>query len=421
MQLSIIIVNYNVPYFLEQCLIAVQKAMLNIAAEVIVVDNHSTDNSMLYLPPKFPFVHFIKNKENIGFGKANNLAAEKARGAFLLFLNPDTLVPENAFADCLAFMEQHPDAGALGVKMLTGNGIFLKESKRAFPDPVTSFYRLAGLSTLFPTSPVFSRYYLGNLPENVTQEVAVLSGAFMLVRKNVTDVIGLFDPAFFMYGEDIDLSYRIQQAGYKNYYLPSVQIIHFKGESTKKGSLNYIKVFYRAMSIFVNKHYGGNTKLFFRSLIHAGISVAGFCDGIKQLLRMKKKAADRNPVYSNRNTLAYGTPNEIAALKAFIARTKYKPRLYTSNCTGNSKRSDHPEEEGRVAHDPAQLSAPFIPSSSTPVEFSETIICFGESSLQEAISRLDQLPPGTGVRYFGLGSSSIISSESKDETGEILL
>jgi len=254
MQLSIVIVNYNVKHFLLQCLQSVKKAIEGIETEVFVVDNASTDDSVKMLEEKFPWVNIIANTENVGFSCANNQAIKLAKGKFVLLLNPDTIVGEEAFKKCIAFMEQTPDAGALGVKMINGQGEFLPESKRALPVPTVAFYKIFGLSKLFPNSKRFGTYHLKDLDNNQTQSVEVLSGAFMFLRKDVLDKIGYLDETFFMYGEDIDLSYRIIKAGYKNYYLPETQIIHYKGESTKKSSVNYVIVFYKAMQIFVKKH-----------------------------------------------------------------------------------------------------------------------------------------------------------------------
>ncbi len=276
MQLSIIIVNFNVRYFLEQCLCAVQKAIQEIEAEVWIVDNASSDGSIDYLKNRFHFPLYLANSKNIGFSKANNLAVHKARGEFILFLNPDTIIPEDCLRKCLDFMYAHDEAGALGVRMIDGSGKFLPESKRSFPSPYTSLYKLLGLNALFPKSRIFDRYALGFLDENKTHDVDVLAGAFMMVRQPLLLQLGGFDESFFMYGEDIDLSYRIQQAGYRNYYFADTTIVHFKGESTKKGSLNYVHIFYNAMSIFVKKHYGGTKAKMYNRLIHAGIWLRAF-------------------------------------------------------------------------------------------------------------------------------------------------
>ncbi len=255
MDLSVVIVNYNVKYFLEQCLHSVQQAMQELNAEVFVVDNNSVDGSVGEIGQKFPWVHMIENRENLGFSKANNQAIRESEGRYVLLLNPDTVVEEDTFKKCIAFMDAHPDAGALGVKMINGKGEFLPESKRALPTPMVSFYKMFGLSSLFPRSRRFGKYHLGHLDKEETDSVEVLAGAFMFLRKETLDKTGLLDESFFMYGEDIDLSYRITKAGYKNYYFPESTIIHYKGESTKKGSLNYVKMFYQAMIIFARKTF----------------------------------------------------------------------------------------------------------------------------------------------------------------------
>jgi len=278
LQLTVIIVNYNVKYFLEQCLCSVIKACKNIEAEIIVVDNNSTDGSKEFLLPKFKTVKFLWNTENVGFAKANNIALAQANGAYILFLNPDTIVPEDCFEKSIAFFKSTAAAGALGIRMIDGSGKFLKESKRAFPSPLTSLYKLSGLTKLFPHSKIFAKYHLGHLPENENHEVDVLAGAYMMIPKKVLDTTGSFDETFFMYGEDVDLSYRIQKTActatngnYKNYYFAESTIIHFKGESTKKGSLNYVRMFYTAMSLFVKKHYSGSRAGVFNLLIQVAI------------------------------------------------------------------------------------------------------------------------------------------------------
>jgi N-acetylglucosaminyl-diphospho-decaprenol L-rhamnosyltransferase len=255
LQLSIIIVNYNVQYFLEQCLYSVTKACASVDAEIFVVDNNSTDDSKAFFAGKFSAVKFIWNTENVGFAKANNQALHLCSGKYILFLNPDTILPEDCLTKCIAHLEADNTIGALGVKMIDGSGVFLKESKRGFPSPLTALYKLCGLATIFPDSATFAKYYLGNLSQNDNHEVDVLSGAFIMVPKKIIDVIGSFDETFFMYGEDIDLSYRIQKAGFKNRYFAESTIIHFKGESTNKMSLQYLRHFHKAMYLFVRKHY----------------------------------------------------------------------------------------------------------------------------------------------------------------------
>lgn len=271
MILSVVIVNYNVKYFLEQCLLSVRKASQNLAIEVFVVDNNSIDGSCDVVKEKFPEVKLIENKTNTGFAMANNQAIKLSTGKYVLLLNPDTVVEEDTFQKIISFMESHPDAGALGVHMIDGKGNFLPESKRGLPVPSVAFYKISGLAALFPKSKTFGKYHLGFLDKNKIQEVDVLSGAFMLLRKTTLEKTGLLDETFFMYGEDIDLSYRIQKAGYKNYYFPETKIIHYKGESTKKSSVNYVVVFYRAMAIFAKKHFTQRNAALFSSLVNIAI------------------------------------------------------------------------------------------------------------------------------------------------------
>lgn len=271
MRLSVIIVNYNVRHFLEQALLSVRRAMRGIAGDVWVVDNNSVDDSVRMVQEKFPEVHLIANKHNPGFAIANNQAIRESKGEYVLLLNPDTLVEEDTFQKCLMFMDTHPDAGALGVKLIDGSGKFLPESRRGFPSPWVAFCKTFGLSSLFPKSRLFNQYYLGYLDEQETHPVDVLVGAFMFIRRSALDKAGLLDEAFFMYGEDIDLSYRIVQAGYRNYYFPETKIIHYKGESTKKGSLNYVRTFYQAMIIFTRKHFTGRRAHLFILMLQAAI------------------------------------------------------------------------------------------------------------------------------------------------------
>ena len=257
MKLSIVIVNYKVKYFLEACLQSLRKATANIEAEVFVVDNASNDGSVEWVQERFPEVKLIANAKNVGFSAANNQAIREAKGEYILLLNPDTIVGEHSFTEPLDFMDAHPEAGGLGIKMLDGQGQYLPESKRGFPKPSTAFYKLSGLNKLFSKSARFNHYYLGHLSENQIQEAEVLAGAYMLLRKETLDKIGLLDDTFFMYGEDIDLSWRIIQGGYKNIYFSENPIIHYKGESTKKATFNYVKLFYQAMIIFAKKHFKG--------------------------------------------------------------------------------------------------------------------------------------------------------------------
>ena len=277
MKLSIVIVNYNVKYFLKQCLSSVYGSQRKLAdgseleLDVWVVDNDSVDGSVEMVRTDFPQVHIIENHENVGFAKANNQALAGCAGQCLLLLNPDTVVESDTFVRCINFMEEHPDCGGLTVKMVDGDGNFLKESKRGFPTPEASFYKISGLIKLFPHSRRIAAYYMGHLPEDAVNEIEIMPGAFLMLRHEVYQQIGGLDERYFMYGEDIDYSWRIHLAGWKNYYLPETRIIHYKGESTKKGSMNYVYTFYNAMSIFVKRYFtGGNARLF-NALLHTAI------------------------------------------------------------------------------------------------------------------------------------------------------
>lgn len=272
MLLSIVIVSYNVSHFLQQTLQSVQRAIQGLDAEVWVVDNASADDSVAMVQQHFPWVRLVANTENVGFSRANNQAIRQAAGQYILLLNPDIVLAEDVLHQCLAFAQNTPDAGGIGVRMLDGQGIFLPESKRGLPTPWVSFCKILGLGRVVPSSPLLNRYYMGWLFETGTHEVEVLSGAFMLMPKAVLDQVGLLDETFFMYGEDVDLSYRITLGGYKNYYLGHTPILHYKGESTKKGSLKYVKVFYQAMSIFAQKHFAQGA--FWSRMLNMGIQLA---------------------------------------------------------------------------------------------------------------------------------------------------
>lgn len=275
-KLSVVIVNYNVKHFLEQALMSVRRASVHFPVEVFVVDNNSVDESVAMVRHKFPEVNLIANTRNVGFSAANNQAIREAKGEYVLLLNPDTVVEEDTFEKCARFMDERPEAGSLGVRMIDGGGMFLPESKRGLPSPMVAFFKAFGLSRLFPKSRLFNHYHLGYLDPDETHEVEVLSGAFMWLRKSVLDEIGLLDDAFFMYGEDIDLSYRIIKAGYKNFYFAGTTIIHYKGESTKKGSLNYVRTFYQAMIIFARKHFSGEKMRLFILMIQMAIYFRAF-------------------------------------------------------------------------------------------------------------------------------------------------
>ncbi|MCX6333196.1 MAG: glycosyltransferase [Bacteroidia bacterium] len=324
MELSVIIVSYNVRYFLEQALRSVRKASENIDCEVFVVDNNSTDGSCSMVTREFPEIKLVMNPVNKGFSAANNQAFKMASGRYILLLNPDTLVEENTFRSCISFMDSHPDAGASGVRMINGKGKLLPESKRALPTPRTAFFKMSGLSYLFPKSRFFNRYYLGHLDSLETTKADIISGAFMFLRREAVEKTGLLDEAFFMYGEDIDYSYRLQKAGYNNYYYPEIKIIHYKGESTKKENLNTVVNFYRAMVIFVKKHFSNGSMKGFVHFIQAAIL---FSAGLSFLRKSFKRAL--LPIFDIAAVfLAYRFATVIWALHKFGEGYRY-PGLFT--------------------------------------------------------------------------------------------
>ena len=282
MEISVIIVNYNVKYFLEQTLRSAQEALSGIESEIIVIDNNSCDGSIGFLKSRFPDVKFIVNTENVGFSRANNIGIKLARGKYTLILNPDTVIGKDAITGCIEWMYSHPDCGGIGVRMIDGNGVFLPESKRSFPSPWVSFCKMFGLTWLFPKSPLFAKYHLRYLNENVPHKIDILAGAYMFIRTGLLQKTGGFDEDFFMYGEDIDLSYRMVEEGFLNYYIPRT-IIHYKGESTKKDSIHYVRVFYEAMLIFFRKHYPNYSALY-SFFIKTAVFLKAFFAVLKRIL-----------------------------------------------------------------------------------------------------------------------------------------
>ena len=298
MELTVVIVNYRVKYLLEQTLCSVEQAMQGMTGEVIVVDNLSGDDSIAFSRERHPQVTYIENQENVGFARANNQAIMQARGVYTLILNPDTIITPQCLNEGIAWMKSHPRCGAIGARMMDANGVFLPESKRAFPTPWVSFCKIFGLSKLFPRSPLFAKYHLRYLSDLEPQCIDILSGAYMLCRTSVLQHLGGFDEDFFMYGEDIDLSYRIVQAGYENWFLPT-PMIHYKGESTHKDSMRYVRIFYDAMLIFYRKHFPRFNIIFYPLvklgvILRAGLAMAKRL--IKRLLPTSgKPASERWP------------------------------------------------------------------------------------------------------------------------------
>jgi len=388
MILSVIIVNYRVPYFLELCLFSVQKALQGLEAEIFVVDNCSDDGSVDYLRPVFPAVRFIVNTTNQGFARANNQALEKARGKYILFLNPDTILPEDAATRCLSFLDSTPGAGALGLRMIDGSGLFLKESRRGFPSSWVAFCKLSGLTALFPRSRFFATYYLGHLPADRTSPAPVLSGACLWVARSTIEKAGSFDERFFMYAEDIDLSYRIEQAGYLNYYLAETTIVHFKGESTLK-DIRYVKLFYKAMSQFRRKHFNRGWPALFNAGVELGIWLRAGLGALYRTLTPKPAAAHQESVPTGPiKTFLKGDPAGVQKLRAFFAASATRTVV-----------EDHQEAE-------------------------ELIICEGpQFSFAEGIKALEKEGTdhkGIRIKFYAAGSKSVVGSAHRDGRGEII-
>lgn len=290
MKVSVIIVNYNVRYFLEVCVDSVLKATAGLEAEVIVVDNNSADDSLQMLRERFPQVIRIENKENTGFSRANNQGVNIARGEYVLFLNPDTVMPEDFLAKTVAYLDAHPEAAALGPRLIDGKGRFAPDAKKSFPTLSVALFKSSGINRIFPRSPYFNAYYAVHVDEWQTAAVEVLSGCCMMVRRGVLAQIGgAFDEDYFMYCEDVDLSYRIRQAGYQNIYFPEATLVHYKGESTRKATLSYIRIFNEALATFVRKHYSKGQARLFIFAIQLGIvlrAILGVLRSVFRILRM---------------------------------------------------------------------------------------------------------------------------------------
>jgi len=407
MILSVIIVNYRVQYFLELCLRSVQKAVQGIESEIIVVDNDSGDGGLDYLRPLFPSVQFVANTENTGFARANNQALGRAKGKYVLFLNPDTILPEDFVAKVLKFYEEggtgpavdgsenwssrdHGPAasriGAIGVRMIDGSGQFLKESRRGFPSAWVAFCKLSGLTAVFPRSRFFSTYYLGYLSPDKTHPAPVLSGACFWVARDILEKTGGFDELFFMYAEDIDLSYRIEKAGYVNYYLATTTIVHFKGESTRKDA-RYVKLFYKAMSQFRRKHFKDGLSVVFNAGMDVAIWLRAGVRGVGLAIRGGGKDGGLAERATSIATYLSGDPDAIDRLRSSVAFSR--DRVFV-------------EASGQA---------------------SDLILCEGQQfSFSECIKALEAAQPwrsGVRVKFYAKGGGSVLGSVHRDGRGEV--
>lgn len=372
--LSVIIVNYNVKYYLEQCLEAVHRASQGLQVEILVVDNLSTDGSVSYLRERFPKVIFIENKVNLGFARANNQAIRMSSGKYVLLLNPDTLITERTLNDFVEFMEAHPEAGGVGAYMLRTDGTFAPESRRGLPTPFVAFCKMSGLAALFPKSRVFGRYYMRYLSENEVSEIEIISGACMLLRREALNKVGLLDEDFFMYGEDIDLSYRILKGGYKNYFLPT-RMLHYKGESTVKSSFRYTYTFYQAMRLFFRKHYAHYS--FLVSLpINMAIWGRSLMAYIGNQFKHRKRKLPEKKIY---NMIVIGSARMLADVRNLVKCYQLRGNIH------------YIEGEGHVLSDGHQ---------SLPLDYSayDTVVYDLDVYSFETILRLLETTPGHTLR-----------------------
>lgn len=324
MQLSIIILNYNVRYFLEQCVLSVQKALEDIEGEIIVVDNNSTDDSCTMMQKRFPEVTLIQNSENIGFSKGNNIGVAAAKGEYICILNPDTVVAEDTFEKVLAFAKTQNNLGIIGVKLIDGSGNFLPESKRGIPTPWVAFTKIMGLYRCFPQVSFFAKYYASHFRSNQTGKVDILVGAFMFMSRKVYLEVGGFDESCFMYSDDIDLSYQVLQKGKDNFYFHDTTVLHYKGESTIKDGA-YMKRFQQAMHFFYQKHF--KVPFFFEFLMQIGIF---FFSALKRIQGQSKKIKTPNQY------LLLSSSNELVDVLESVLGKKVVFRLFEGEKMVNS-------------------------------------------------------------------------------------
>lgn len=373
-----------------------QRACEGIRAEIIVVDNQSTDGSEVYLKSKFTHIDFRWNAQNVGFAAANNSALASARGKYILFLNPDTLLPEDCLKTCLQYVEQVDRPGALGVRMIDGSGHFLPESKRGLPTAMASLYRLSGISYLFPRSPRFAAYYAGHLSDKQNHVVDVIAGAFMMVEKKVLEETGGFDTSFFMYGEDIDLSYRIQQAGYKNYYLAETTLIHFKGESTIKSSA-YVRHFYHAMKLFVRKHYKNPLA---RWAMLLAVRLGGFLSFVKNSIQRARPVTAPKTMHAALVTSGDYLSTLVRCMKFSKVPVMIHGRV--------SARFDDEAFAIGFIDDIPQL----VQKGITHLVFSTDVLTY-----QQIIDTVQQFRKNCRFLFHAAGSCSIVGSDDKNQRG----
>lgn len=331
MQLSVIILNYNVRYFLEQCLLSVREAIHGLDAEIIVVDNNSPDDSCQMIRKRFPDVILIENKENVGFPKGNNIGVEKAKGKYVCILNPDTVVAEDTFTKIITFAQNQTNLGIIGCKLIDGTGNFLPESKRSIPTPWVSFTKIFGLYKLAPTSGWLGRYYAGYLRENQTGKTDVLVGAFMVLERALYNEVGGFDERYFMYGEDIDFSYTVLKKGKSNYYFSETSIIHYKGESTVKDG-TYMKRFQQGMELFYQKNL--KASVFFMLFMKLGTLFFSFMKMFRG--KPKQKTKPENYIFISDNDILKGKLQNTLKKNIQIQKFENQKAVFSQTFSGLS-------------------------------------------------------------------------------------
>jgi GT2 family glycosyltransferase len=376
--------------------------------EILVIDNLSADGSLLYLQPLFPEVVFIPNSTNEGFAKANNKALQRAKGDTILFLNPDTLIAENTIVDCIQFLASNSKAGAIGLQMIDGSGRFLPESKRAFPTLYASFFKMSGLSFLFSGSALFNQYALGNLKKDSLHPVDVVAGAFMMVRRELLISLGGFDEHFFMYGEDIDLSYRILQSGYQNYYLGYCRIIHFKGESSRKQSIPYIQSFYGAMVVFVQKHYSSSKAALFSLFIRMAIILRIALYYIYRFLLAVSKLLPVAGKYKQpQKIMVIGAGNEVEAGMHLL----HQEATEDWNCISI-----------KAAENFTNITDLYkqVKELAEQENINALLFCQGHLHYDQIMELMVLLPHHFKYYFFSANSHSIVSSHSKFNSGQTI-
>lgn len=385
MQLSVIILNYNVRYFLEQCVLSVQKAIHNLDAEIIVIDNHSSDDSCAMMKQRFPHIKLIENKENSGFPKGNNIAVREAKGDYLCILNPDTVVAEDTFEKILNTQYWQLNTGIIGCKLIDGTGNFLAESKRGIPTPWVAFTKIFGLYKMFPKSTLFNKYYAQHLAENQTGKVDILVGAFMIMKRELYNQLEGFDENCFMYADDIDLSYRALLLQKQNYYFHETTVIHYKGESTVKDA-TYMKHFREFMNFFYQKHF--KRSVFFNLMARFG----AFYFSIVKVFKGKSKPKVKPAQY------ILVSDNEALKEKLVLKLQKSVERI--------------PLEKGKIV-----ISQTISKAKNTEVILDTNYLGFKKAIVFLEENKIKSLT----FKLLPVESSFIIGSNSSDDRGEVII